>query len=145
MVALLVCKVTKRNFQTAEHFSTEAASSQTVCVCACVWVCVCACVESTRTSLFFCFLIVQFNYLFLCFLPRAADHAARHPGADASQTHSRGRRGHPVLQVQTVLQRNTGEVHIHRWVHCTHWDAGPLGMCMCVRLHAAVQSQARHC
>lgn len=52
----------------------------------------------------------------LLFLPSPADHAACHPGADASQTHPRGRRGHSVLQVQTVLQRHAGTVHIHRSV-----------------------------
>ena len=45
-----------------------------------------------------------------------ADHTARHPGADPTQTHPRRGGGHPLLQVQAVLQRCTGPVCLHRWV-----------------------------
>lgn len=45
------------------------------------------------------------------------DNAPCYPSADSPQTHPRGRRGHPVLQVQAVLQRSAWAIRLHWWVH----------------------------
>lgn len=43
-----------------------------------------------------------------------AHHPSCHSGANASQTHPRGGGSHAVLQIQTVLQRHTWTLHLHR-------------------------------
>lgn len=49
-------------------------------------------------------------------VPSPADHTSRHPRADAPAAHPRRGGGDIVLQIQTVLQGSTRQVHLHRWV-----------------------------
>lgn len=50
------------------------------------------------------------------------DNASCYPSADSPQTHPRGRGGHPVLQVQAILQRSARTIRLHWWV----WKKGLL-------------------
>lgn len=46
------------------------------------------------------------------YLSVTADNVARDKGADATPTHPRRGGGHPLLQVQAVLQRRAGKICI---------------------------------
>lgn len=44
----------------------------------------------------------------------SANNSSRHQSADSSSAHPRSSGGDIVLQIQTVLQRSSREVHLHR-------------------------------
>ena len=61
--------------------------------------------------------VVMYNKYFISLpIHSSANNSSCHQSADSSSAHPWGRRSDIVLQIQTVLQRSSREVHLHRWV-----------------------------
>lgn len=54
------------------------------------------------------------RYLISLPVHSSANNSSRHQSADSSSAHPRSSGGDTVLQIQTVLQRSSREVHLHR-------------------------------
>lgn len=124
----------RAGLQVEQWWSLSARTSLMVCrlclgACWCgvrlVWVCVCNFTVNISVTKFIINLttvlaVVALEWIILCFIWTVCfltvNHSSCNPGSDSSKTHSRGGRSHTVLQIQTVLQRSSRKIHLHRYV-----------------------------